>query len=119
MVNCLSRLVSGLLIDRVGYNKLMTGIGLLLTLDLATIYFLGQLHFSALIICVWLVYFFAFAQFSTITAQVTGDKCQRLNKVQLTIRPTDCSLAPMSLLLSAVLASHSHSPTGRWGSSTR
>ena len=71
VVNCLSRLVSGLLIDRVGYNKLMTGIGLLLTLDLVVIYFLGQLHFSALIICVWLVYFFAFAQFSTITAQVT------------------------------------------------
>ena len=71
VVNCLSRLVSGLLIDRVGYNKLMTGIGLLLTLDLVAIYFLGQLHFSALIICVWLVYFFAFAQFSTITAQVT------------------------------------------------
>ena len=76
----MSRLVSGLLIDRVGYNKLMTGIGLLLTLDLVAIYFLGQLHFSALIICVWLVYFFAFAQFSTITAQVTGDKCQLLSK---------------------------------------
>ena len=118
-MNCLSRLVSGLLIDRVGYNKLMTGIGLLLTLDLATIYFLGQLHFSALIICVWLVYFFAFAQFSTITAQVTGDKCQRSNKVQLTPRPTDCSLAPMSLWLSAVWASHNHSPMGLWGSSTR
>ena len=118
-MNCLSRLVSGLLIDRVGYNKLMTGIGLLLTLDLVAIYFLGQLHFSALIICVWLVYFFAFAQFSTITAQGTGDKCQRSNKVQLTLRPTVCSLAPMSLLLSAVWASHSHSPTGRWGFSTR
>ena len=70
IVNCLSRLVSGFLIDKFGYSKLMSLVGVLLTIDLVSVYYVGQLHFSALIIAVWLVYFLAFAQFSTITAQV-------------------------------------------------
>lgn len=69
IVNCLSRLVSGFLIDKFGYSKLMSLVGVLLTIDLVSVYYVGQLHFSALIIAVWLVYFLAFAQFSTITAQ--------------------------------------------------
>ena len=48
----------------------MSLVGVLLTIDLVSVYYVGQLHFSALIVAVWLVYFFAFAQFSTITAQV-------------------------------------------------
>ena len=48
----------------------MSLVGVLLTIDLVSVYYVGQLHFSALIIAVWLVYFLAFAQFSTITAQV-------------------------------------------------
>ena len=70
VVNCLSRIVSGFLIDKFGYSKLMSLVGILLTIDLISVYYVGQLHFSALIVAVWLVYFFAFAQFSTITAQV-------------------------------------------------
>ena len=56
--------------DKFGYSKLMSLVGIFLTIDLVSVYYVGQLHFSALIIAVWLVYFFAFAQFSTITAQV-------------------------------------------------
>ena len=56
--------------DKFGYSKLMSLVGILLTIDLVSVFYVGQLHFSALIIAVWLVYFFAFAQFSTITAQV-------------------------------------------------
>ena len=48
----------------------MSLVGILLTIDLVSVYYVGQLHFSTLIVAVWLVYFFAFAQFSTITAQV-------------------------------------------------
>ena len=61
--------MAGVLIDRVGYSKLMSTTGLLLTINLATIYFVGQ-YFIGIIISVWLVYFLAFAHFSTIPAQV-------------------------------------------------
>lgn len=69
VVNCLTRIVSGFLIDKFGYSKLMSMVGILLTIDLVSVYYVGQLHFSTLIVAVWLVYFFAFAQFSTIPAQ--------------------------------------------------
>lgn len=69
VVNCLSRLVSGFLIDKFGYNKLMSIFGMLLAIDLVCLNYIAQLHFAGLIIAVWLVYFFAFAHFSTITAQ--------------------------------------------------
>merc|ERR1712079_208634 len=68
VVNCLSRLVSGFLIDKFGYNKLMSIFGMLLAIDLVCLNYIAQLHFAGLIIAVWLVYFFAFAHFSTITA---------------------------------------------------
>ena len=44
--------------------------GILLTVNLVTIYFVGQ-NFFGLIFSVWLVYFLAFGHFSTIPAQVS------------------------------------------------
>ena len=57
--------------DKIGYSKLMSGISLLLTVNLTSIYFIGQQSFIGLIICVWIVYFLGFAHLATIPAQVT------------------------------------------------
>ena len=62
-------MISGVLFDKLGYRKLMTVIGLLLTIDLICIYYIGQ-YFIGLLCCVWVVYFLGFAHFSTIPAQV-------------------------------------------------
>ena len=48
----------------------MSGISLLLTINLVSIYFIGQQSFIGLIICVWIVYFLGFAHLATIPAQV-------------------------------------------------
>ena len=69
IVNFLGRLVGGVLFDRLGYSRLMSATGLLLAINLATIYTAGQ-HIIGLMTCVWLVYFLGFAHFSTIPAQV-------------------------------------------------
>ena len=69
MANCLSRLVAGYLTDRIVYSKLMSGCGALLTLNLVTIYFVGE-HFAAILVCVWLVYLLGFTHFTAIPAQV-------------------------------------------------
>ena len=68
MVNCVSQLLAGYLIDKISFNKLMPACGALLPLNLVSIYFVGQ-HFLGILICVWLVYLLAFAQFSTIPSQ--------------------------------------------------
>ena len=70
IVNFLGRLVAGVLFDRLGYSRLMSGTGLLLAATLASIYTAGK-HIQGLIACVWLVYFLGFAHFSTIPAQVS------------------------------------------------
>ena len=61
--------MAGFLFDKVGYSKLMSACGVLLTINLASIYFVGQQSFIGLIISVWLVYFLGFTHFSTIPAQ--------------------------------------------------
>ena len=48
----------------------MSGISLLLTINLVSIYFIGQQSFIGLIICVWIVYFLGFAHLAT--NHVTG-----------------------------------------------
>ena len=47
----------------------MSVISLLLTINLAAIYFIGQQSFIGLMISVWLVYLLGFSHFSTIPAQ--------------------------------------------------
>ena len=69
VANCLSRLVAGYLTDRIVYSKLMSGCGALLTINLVTIYFVGE-HFAAILVCVWLVYLLGFTHFTAIPAQV-------------------------------------------------
>ena len=69
VANCLSRLVAGYLTDRIVYSKLMSGCGALLTVNLVTIYFVGE-HFAAILVCVWLVYLLGFTHFTAIPAQV-------------------------------------------------
>lgn len=69
IANFLSRFVAGIVFDKIGYSKLMSGISLLLTINLISIYFIGQQSFIGLIICVWIVYFLGFAHLATIPAQ--------------------------------------------------
>ena len=70
VVNCLSRLLAGYMVDKFVYKKFMTTCGVLLTLNLLSIYFVGQ-YLVGILICVWLVYFIGFTHFSTIPAQVS------------------------------------------------
>ena len=69
-MNFLSRLVFGVLFDILGYSKLMSVIGFLLSINLFSMYFVSQQSFYGLIISVWLVYILGFCHFSTIPAQV-------------------------------------------------
>ena len=48
---------------------MMPVISVLLTINLAAIYFIGQQSFIGLVISVWLIYLLGFAHFSTIPAQ--------------------------------------------------
>ena len=47
----------------------MAVISLLLSINLAAIYFIGQESFIGLIISVWLIYLLGFTHFSTVPAQ--------------------------------------------------
>ena len=70
MFSFLSRVVFGVLLDRIPFHRLMPAISLLLALVLASLYFIGQHSFAGIIVCVWCVFMLAFANFSTIPAQV-------------------------------------------------
>ena len=54
-MNCLSRLLAGILIDKLGFKRLMSAFGLLVTINLVSIYFIGK-HFIGLLICIWLTW---------------------------------------------------------------
>ena len=62
-------IVCGLLLDHFQFRVLMAVISLLLTINLASIYFIGQQSFYALIFSVWLIYLLGFGHFATIPAQ--------------------------------------------------
>ena len=61
--------MAGLLLDHVSFRVMMPVISVLLTINLAAIYFIGQQSFIGLVISVWLIYLLGFAHFSTIPAQ--------------------------------------------------
>ena len=110
IVNFLGRLVAGVLFDRLGYSRLMSGTGLLLAATLASIYTAGQ-HIQGLIACVWLVYFLGFAHFSTIPAQVSVLlEVDSYLVSMISRRCTACSRASLPLWLLAALDWLSHSP---------
>ena len=108
IINFFSRLISGVLFDKLGYRKLMTAIGLVLSINLVCIYYIGQ-HFIGLLICVWVVYFLGFAHFSTIPAQVAIRKSIEYRKKSHS-RLTSCSQVSshMSSSVVRVLLSPSH-----------
>ena len=62
--------MAGLLLDHVQFRVMMPVISLLLTINLASIYFVAQYSFIGLIVSVWLIYLLGFAHFATIPAQV-------------------------------------------------
>ena len=66
-------LVAGFLLDHVQFRVMMPVISLLLTINLASIYFIAQHSFIGLIVSVWLIYLLGFAHFATIPAQVLVD----------------------------------------------
>jgi len=66
--NWLSRVLTGMLYDKIGYSKLMSGIGILLTINLATIPWVGQ-SLPGLMVSIWCLYLLAFSHFTTIPAQ--------------------------------------------------
>ena len=94
VVNCLSRLLAGYMVDKFVYKKFMTTCGVLLTLNLLSIYFVGQ-YLVGILICVWLVYFIGFTHFSTIPAQVSVLNKSiiiiKISKIYLYFRFTDYS----------------------------
>jgi len=69
IMNCLSRVVAGALLDRFRFSRLMPVIASLLTVILLSIYFIAKTSFIGLIICTWLVYALDFSHFSTVPAQ--------------------------------------------------
>ena len=70
IMNCVSRIIAGALLDRFRFSHVMPIIGSLLTIILISIYFIAQTSFLGLIICTWIIYALSFAQFSTVPAQV-------------------------------------------------
>ena len=55
--------------DHLQFRVLMAVISVILTINLAAIYFIGQQSFIGLIISVWLIYLLGFTHFASIPAQ--------------------------------------------------
>jgi len=68
VLNCLSRVLAGFLFDKLGYRKLMTIGGILLTINLGSIFWVGQ-SLPGIMISVWCLYLFGNTHFATIPAQ--------------------------------------------------
>jgi len=68
VLNCISRFLAGFLFDKLGYRKLMTTGGVLLTINLCCIFWVGQ-SLPGLMISVWCIYLFGNTHFSAIPAQ--------------------------------------------------
>ena len=64
------RLLGGVLLDYLPFSRLMALISLLLTMVLLATYWVASFSFPGLLACIWATYLLAFAQFSTIPAQV-------------------------------------------------
>lgn len=67
--NCLSRLIGGYLLDRIRFNILMPGIFFTLTVVCLSTFFISQVSFIGMIICIFLIYLLSFCHFSVIPAQ--------------------------------------------------
>ena len=67
------------MLDRVQFRVMMPVVSLLLTANLASIYFVAQHSFIGLILSVWLIYLLGFAHFATIPAQVFKNNSASLN----------------------------------------
>ena len=59
-----------MLLDYLPFSRLMALTSLLLTLVLLATHWVSSLSFPCLLACVWATYLLAFAQFSTVPAQV-------------------------------------------------
>lgn len=73
-------------------------ISLLLSVVLSSIYFLGQVSFIGIIACVWCLYMLAFANFSTIPAQVSSLKLYIFKLTQIYLRLSFSSLVLIPVL---------------------
>ena len=69
-VSFLTRILSGVLLDRIEFNILMPLVSLLLTIVLVAIYFIGQYSFIGLMISVWLIFALGLSNIPVIPAQV-------------------------------------------------
>ena len=69
-MNCLSRAIAGLLLDRMKFSLLMPTILILLTLVLLSIFFIAQESLTGLVASIWIIYALSFANFSAVPAQV-------------------------------------------------
>jgi len=109
VVNFLSRVVAGTLLDRIRYRILMpTVAGCLCALLLAT-YWVAKVSFPGLVTCIWLIYGFSFCHFSTVPAQAIGLFRHPLNSVVVgTIGLADTfSYGALGILNSLVMSNDS------------
>ena len=70
-MNSLSRIVAGALLDKYQFNRVMPAFAAILTVILASIFFISQESVVCLVICVWTIYALSFAHFGTVPAQVS------------------------------------------------
>merc|ERR1711977_438420 len=72
---------AGALLDKIKFNKLMAVMATILTILLLSIFFIAQVSFPGLIICIWIVYALSFSHFSTVPAQAISLFKSPLNSV--------------------------------------
>jgi len=72
IMNSLSRIVAGALLDKYQFNRVMPAFAAILTVILASIFFISQESVVGLVICVWTIYALSFSHFGTVPAQTIG-----------------------------------------------
>eukprot|EP00092_Neocalanus_flemingeri_P020675 GFUD01022405.1.p1 GENE.GFUD01022405.1~~GFUD01022405.1.p1 ORF type:complete len:473 (-),score=85.93 GFUD01022405.1:37-1455(-) len=69
VMNCLSRVVGGALLDWISFRWLMSSMASILTIVLLSTFFISEISFTGLAICIWMINALSFSHFSTIPVQ--------------------------------------------------
>jgi len=109
VVNFLSRVVAGTLLDRIRYRILMPIMAGCLCALLLSTFWVAKVSFPGLVVCIWLIYGFSFCHFSTVPAQAIGLFRHPLNSVVVgTIGLADTfSYGALGILNSVVMSKDS------------
>ena len=66
----MSRLVAGVLLDKIRYSKLMAGSSLLLIICCSSVYFVYDISFTGAVVILWFSIFLCCSHFTSVTVQV-------------------------------------------------